>query len=141
MSDVSIPEEQTVALLSLQDIRNRIEALSISADAKAILIDVADTSIDVGGKIIQAGRKILSFIFDLARRFPNTTFAAIAAYVFTALLASVPLLGPVLAAIIGPLVLALGIGAGALTDLKERAFIARVERLEEEFVALEKRAA
>ena len=81
----------------------------------------------------QAGRKILSFIFDLVARFPNTTFGAIAAYVITALLASVPFLGPVLGVFVGPLLLALGIGAGALADLKERAFVARVERLEQDF--------
>ena len=130
------PENELVPMLSRQGVLARIERLAISADAKALLLDLAEFTIDVGGRLVQAGRKILSFIFDLVRRFPNTTFAAIAAYVVTALLASVPLLGPVLAVVAGPLLVALGITFGALADLKERAFVSRVERLEREFNAL-----
>ena len=129
--------EEQVPLLSKQGIRERIESLPISADAKAILFDIAEITIDVGGKLVQAGRKILSFVFDLVQRFPNTTFGVLVGFVLTALVSSVPLLGPVLGALLGPLLIALGIGMGALADMKgDRAFAGRVQRLEEEFVAL-----
>lgn len=124
-------------LLSRQAIRERIESMAISADAKAILVDIADTTIEIGGKLVQAGRKILSFVFDMVQRFPNTTFGALVGFVLTALVASVPILGPVLGALVGPLLQALGIGMGALADMKgDRAFAARVDRLEREFNAL-----
>ncbi len=123
-------------LLSKQAIRERIESMAMSADAKAILVDIADTTIEIGGKLVQAGRKILSFVFDMVQRFPNTTFGALVGFVLTALVASVPILGPVLGALVGPLLLALGIGMGALADMKgDRTFAARVERLEREFTA------
>ncbi len=129
--------EQLPLLLSKQAIRERIESLAISADAKAILLDIAGTTIDVGGKLIQAGRKILSFVFAMVQRFPNTTFGALIGFVLTALVSTVPLLGPVLGALLGPLLIALGIGMGALADLNgNRAFVARVERLEKDFNAL-----
>lgn len=136
MSELKAHNEQPTILLSKTAIRARIDRLELSADAKAILCDVADFTIDVGGRIVQAGQKLLSFIFDLVSRFPNTTFGLIAGYVVTALLASVPLLGPILGAVVGPLLLAMGISAGALADLKERVIVTRVERLEQEFNAL-----
>lgn len=135
MSERTEKAEVTV-LLSRHEIDSRIERMAISADAKAILSDIADLTVTAGGRLIEVGRRILSFIFDMVRRFPNTTFAIIAAYVVTALLASVPLLGPILKALAGPLVLALGITAGMLADLKERAFTARVEQLERDFNAM-----
>lgn len=129
-------DEQPVTLLSLADIRDKIDGLPLSADAKAILHDIARVTVNVGSKIVAAGRQILSFVFDVVQRFPNTTFGVVAAYVVSALIASVPVLGAVLGPLLAPLLLALGIAAGALTDLKERAVKARVERLEQQFVAL-----
>ena len=129
-------DEQPVLLLSLAEIRDKIERMPLSADAKAILSDIAVVTLDVGGVLIAAGRKILSFVFDLVQRFPNTAFGALAASVVSALIASVPLFGVVLGPLLAPLLLALGLAAGALTDLKERAVAARFERLEKEFLAL-----
>ena len=99
-------DEQSVPLLSLFDIQRRIDNLNISSDAKMILYDLAAVTAEVGGKIVSAGRRILSFIFDLVKRFPNTAFGLIVGYVLSALLASIPFLGPLLAALIGPLLLA-----------------------------------
>lgn len=136
MSELVPADEQPVTMLSLTDIRARIERMPLSADAKAILSDLAAVTLDVGGKLVAAGRKILSFVFDAVQRFPNTAFGVLAAYVVSALIASVPFLGVVLGPLLAPLLLALGLAVGALTDLKERAVAVRFERLEREFVAL-----
>jgi hypothetical protein len=120
----------------MSDIERYIENLSISADAKAILIDIARATVKTGGQIIRAGQRILSFVIGLVREFPNTTFGALVAWVVSSLIASIPLLGVVLGPLLGPLLLALGISAGALVDLKDRALTVRIRHLESEFASL-----
>jgi len=120
---------------SKRDLRDRINRLSISADAKALLNDLADVTVDVGGKVIAAGRQILAFVFDLAKRFPNTTFGVIVALIVSSLIGSIPLLGFVLGPLLAPMLLAFGLAAGALADLNEAAIRSRVSQLERHLVA------
>lgn len=116
-----------------RELRDRIDRLALSADAKALLDDLLDVVIDIGGKIIAAGRQIVAFIFDLARRFPNTSFGVIVALVISSLVASIPLLGLVLGPLLSPLLLAFGLAAGAIADLKDAPLRARVSDLERHF--------
>ena len=116
-------------------LRDQIERLSISADAKALLNDLLDVVIEVGGRVIAAGRQILAFIFDLVQRFPNTTFGVIVALVVSSLIASIPLLGLVLGPLLSPLLLAFGLLAGAIADLKDAPLRARVADLERHFAS------
>lgn len=116
-------------------LRDQIERLSISADAKALLNDLLDVVIEVGGRVIAAGRQILAFIFDLVRRFPNTTFGVIVALVVSSLITSIPLLGLILGPLLSPLLLAFGLVAGAIADLKDAPLRARVADLERHFAS------
>jgi hypothetical protein len=116
-------------------LREHIDRLSMSADAKAILNDLLDIVIDVGGRVVAAGRQILAFIFDLVRRFPNTAFGVIVALVVSSLIASIPLLGMVLGPLLSPLLLAFGLMGGAITDLKDAPLRARISDLERHFTA------
>ncbi len=125
---------------SKRALRDRIDRLSMSADAKALLNDLLDVVIDVGGRIIAAGRQILAFIFDLVRRFPNTAFGVIVALVVSSLIASIPLLGLILGPLLSPLLLAFGLAAGAIADLKDAPLRARVADLEQYFAAETRRA-
>lgn len=116
-------------------LRDQIERLSISADAKALLNDLLDVVIEVGGRVIAAGRQILAFIFGLVRRFPNTTFGVIVAMVVSSLITSIPLLGLILGPLLSPLLLAFGLVAGAIADLKDAPLRARVADLERHFAS------
>ena len=116
-------------------LRDQIERLSISADAKALLNDLLDVVIEVGGRVIAAGRQILAFIFELVQRFPNTTFGVIVALVVSSLIASIPLLGLILGPLLSPLLLAFGLVAGAIADLKDAPLRARVADLERHFAS------
>ncbi|HEX7874420.1 MAG TPA: hypothetical protein VF475_16020 [Sphingobium sp.] len=116
-------------------LRDQIERLSISADAKALLNDLLDVVVEVGGRVIAAGRQILAFIFDLFQRFPNTTFGVIVALVVSSLIASIPLLGLVIGPLLSPLLLAFGLLAGAIADLKDAPLRARVADLERHFAS------
>jgi len=118
---------------SKNDLRLHIERLGVSADAKALLNNLLDLAVEVSGRVVSAGRQILSFIFDMMKRFPNAAFGVIVALVVSSLIASIPLLGAVLAPLMTPLLLAFGLAAGALADLKDGPMRSRVAMLEEHF--------
>lgn len=119
------------ALPTKRDLRSRIDRLSLSADAKAVLNDILEVVVDVGGRVISVGRQVLTFVLDMMRRYPNTAFGLIVALVISTLIASIPLLGIVLGPLMAPLLLAFGLAAGAVADLKDAPMRARVAQLEE----------
>ena len=94
-----------------------VEQLNISADAKSILINMADITARAGETVIAIGRQILGFIFDLFRQFPNSSFGLIAGFVVGTLIAGIPFVGAALAAVFTPLLMALGLAKGAVADL------------------------
>ena len=116
----SLPERKLISL---------IERTNLSADMKALLADVAKITIKVGTKVLAIGRKILSFVLDLVRAFPTVTLGVLAALVITALIGAIPLFGGFLATALGSLLLALGIGAGALHDFLSPNLSERIDRL------------
>ena len=122
---------------SRADVIGGIERLALSADAKALLAQIADTSTTVGGQIIYIGRRIIGFILDLLRSFPNTAFGLIAGFVVATLIASIPLVGALIGPLLTPLLLALGIAKGALADLQQGEIGQRVAMLEGELRAIE----
>ena len=125
--NTSLPERKLVEL---------IERTSLSADVKAILRDLARISVRVGSKVLAIGRKILAFAFDLIKAFPTVTLGIIAALVLTSLIAAIPLLGGILSAMVGTLLLALGIAGGALNDFLSDKLKERIDALCDSFSAL-----
>lgn len=113
-----------------------IERTNLSADVKAILCDLARITIRVGGKIVAIGRRILSFALDLLRAFPSMALGAIVALILTGVVADIPAVGKWVASVLSPLLLALGIGLGALNDMSRPDFAARVDALIASFKAL-----
>ena len=118
--NAALPERKLVAL---------IERTNLSADVKALLTDIARVTVKVGGKI-------LSFVFDLIKAFPTITVGIITALVLTSMIAGIPLLGGVLASMLGSLLLLLGIGAGALNDFTNSKLSERIDNLVSSFSAL-----
>ena len=116
----SLPERKLVAL---------IERTNLSADMKALLSDLARVTVKIGAKILAIGRKILTFVLELVRAFPTVTLGILAALVITALIGAIPLFGGFLASALGSLLLALGIGAGALNDFLSPSLSERIDRL------------
>lgn len=128
---LSIPEPPSRA-----DLIASIDRMALSADAKAILARLAEVTVRVGNAIIQAGRRILSFVLDTVKLFPNTAFGVIVALVVAMLIAAIPLLGAVLGPLLTPLLVAFGLTNGALADIKEGALRTRVRRLEDDLSVL-----
>ncbi|HCQ53252.1 MAG TPA: hypothetical protein DIV82_03830 [Brevundimonas diminuta] len=100
-------------------INRRIERLDISADMKALLSSLAETTIVVGGKLIDLGARVMAFVFELAKAYPGVAFGVVAALVLSYLISSIPVVGPVLSPVLTPLLLIVGISLGALDDLTD----------------------
>ena len=113
-----------------------IERTNLSADMKALLSDIATITAQVAGKLISIGRKILTVVFDLIKLFPAITVGVIAALVLTAIIAAIPLVGGVLAGALSSILLLLGIGKGALTDLSSPALNERIQNFVNSLSAL-----
>lgn len=106
---------------------DRIERMAMSADAKAATARLVDFSMEVGGKLLQIGKAVLTFVFDLMKRFPNIVFGVTIALVVSFLIASVPLFGPALSALLTPLLVAFGLTMGAIIDMVSGALRKDVE--------------
>lgn len=117
-------------------IRNLIERLDISAGGKALLMDIAALTIKVGDVLISFGRKVLTVAFEIVSRFPKTAFGVVIAFIVTALIASVPFVGGLLAPFIGPLMVAFGLTVGTLNDMRDESWASRVTELEQQMKML-----
>lgn len=125
--NMSLPERKLNQLL---------ERTSLSADVKAIMSDIMHITIKVGGKVLAIGRKILTFVLDLVKTFPAIAMGTITALVITAVVGSVPIIGAPLAAFVGPILLAIGVTAGALKDFTNDKLQDRITNLVESFKIL-----
>ena len=107
--------------LSRKGIKDRIDNLDISADAKFMLPSVLDKTVEVvvGTEkvLIWVGRKILEIAMFLARNYPNATFGMILGTVVGLLISSIPIIGLRFGGIV-PLLAMLGLSLGAVEDLK-----------------------
>ena len=117
-------------------LKDLIERTNLSADMKALLTDIATITTKVAGKLISIGRKILTVVFDLIKLFPAITIGVIAALVLTSIIAAIPLIGGVLAGALSSILLLLGIGKGALTDLSSPALSERIQNFVNSLSAL-----
>ena len=104
-------------LASRRQITRRLDNLNCSADQKAILSKLLEAVYRIGSKVIEVGRSILTFALRLVNVAPGATFGLIVGAAMSALIAGVPLLGPMLSAVLGPLLIAFGLGTGAISDL------------------------
>lgn len=114
-------------------ILRRIDSLSLSADAKALLADLLKLGTEVGNAVLRIGRKILDFVLSLIQQFPNLGFAVILAAVLAVLLSMVPVLGGFLSPILTPLALTLGVSWGALKEYETGDLADRVKEFAARF--------
>ena len=108
--------------LSKKIIKDRIDNLDISSDAKFMLNSFVDKTIEVvvGTRkiVIWIGRKILEVVVFVGRHFPNATFGMVLGAVIGILIASIPIIGWLLGGI-APILAILGLSLGAIEDLKQ----------------------
>lgn len=117
-------------------LKGMLERTALPADIKKILYDLADLTVQVAGKVLAIGRRILAFALDLLRAFPGMAVGIIVAYVMGSLVTSIPIFGGPLSKLLTPLLMLMGIGMGALMDMGSPNFRQRVDRLIDSFGAL-----
>lgn len=111
--------------------RDRIDRLEVSADAKSLLLDLATITLRVGGTLLAFGRKILSLTLDIAQKFKNVVFGVIIALLLSAVLAAIPIRGPALSALLTPIMIAFGILRGAMEDFRGMAIRVEIDALKQ----------
>jgi hypothetical protein len=126
-----MPDQMETALpIDRRAIIRRIERLHVSADLKALLSSLIETTVMVGGKVIQIGARVLAYVFELAKSYPNIAFGVLVALVLSFLISSIPGLGPLLTPFLTPILLIIGIGWGALQDMTDGPMRKRMSDLE-----------
>ena len=127
LNNIEMAIKEANTSLPARKLKDLIERTNLSADMKALLTDITAITMKVAGTLITIGRKILTIVFDLIRVFPTITVGVVAALVLTSIIASIPLVGGALAGALSSILLLLGIGKGALTDLSNPALNDRIE--------------
>ena len=99
-----------------------LERTNLSADSKAIILDISKYVIVVGKKLMSLGRKILTMVIQLLTTFPNTTFGLLMAMVLTALskglFAGIPLIGVAIAGFLKSGLIIFGLTNGMISDMR-----------------------
>lgn len=107
-----------------KQVRNTIDNLNISADAKVQLYSFSETSIDVvagaGKTVIWIGRKIMDVVIFLVREFPNASFGVIFCAVVGHLIGLIPIIGFLFGPLIGAIMMAFGLVHGTAQDLRDK---------------------
>lgn len=124
------------ALPTRRFLEHQIDNLPIAAEAKLTLHRLGKLTATAGGQVVEIGRRIIAFAFELMRQFPSLALALAAALTINALLISIPLLGPFLQPVFGPLILATGISVGALAELWDGDMRPKMDALITEFQAI-----
>lgn len=101
-------------------IKSTLENLNISADAKSALYTIINTTVQAGRFIVKIGRKILDIVIETLNNFPNASFGLVLGGIMGILVASVPLIGAILAPFIAPLAMIYGFVRGMERDLKDK---------------------
>lgn len=114
--------------LSERKVREFIDNLDWSADAKLQLMRMYETTIQVGESLFRLGRFIISCTIKLVTKMPNTTFGTILGAIIGALIASVPVIGFVLGPIATPLAILLGAAWGVREDIRDAVVGNAIER-------------
>ncbi|WP_431299397.1 hypothetical protein [Tabrizicola sp. BL-A-41-H6] len=122
--------------LPLRKLTALIDQLDVSADFKAVLRDLAKVTWTVGSTVVSLGRKILAVALDIATTFPGTLFGVVVASIVTLIVGTIPLIGPLLAAFVGPIMLATGLTMGALSDFRSSAWSTKVAALQTQLAAV-----
>jgi len=105
-----------------------IQNLNIPAEAKAILVKIADFTITVGNRVLSIGKRILEIILYLIREYPNTTIGVIVGASIGFAIDMIPVIGWIFGPIIKPLCIALGFAVGFWRDMKDKSLKEKTER-------------
>lgn len=113
-----------------KNIRRYIESQDISADQKARywekLKTLAQAMLRVGEHVVFIGRKILDFVLQLVKSYPNLAIGLALGAVFGSLIATIPFIGWIIGGLAKVFLPLIGGYLGFKEDLADKAFKRRV---------------
>jgi hypothetical protein len=126
-----------IADLDVSDerIREIIDQLDISADAKSALYAISKVTVRAGQMVVKIGRKIMDIIVALFEEFPNAGFGAIFGAIIGFLLSTIPIIGQILGPIVTPVLISLGLVIGAKTDIHDSNLAKKISIANQQFSA------
>ena len=131
--DNDFVESMSIFDMAEEKIKEIIDKLDISADAKSMLFSFSKATIRVGEKIINIGRKIIDYICRVFTEFPSASFGMVFGAIAGLLISSIPILGVVLGPLFTPIAIVLGLVAGLKEDLKDKALARRIAEINAKF--------
>jgi len=128
---------EMIAELDFSDerIRDILDRLSISADAKSLLYAISKTTLRVGQTIVKIGRKIIDCIVRLIEEFPNAGLGIVIGGILGYLVSAIPVIGFLLGAVVTPLFAAIGFAGGAFLDVHDKLLARRITEMNRKFDA------
>ena len=102
-----------------RELDRMINNLEISADAKVLIKSIMDVVLKVGDFVLRIGKRIIEIVSDIVKQFPNATFGFILGAILSTLIASIPIVGAILGPLTAAVLIALGLAAGFMKDMKE----------------------
>lgn len=116
--------------LPLKILDDLIERMALSADAKALLSDLARITVHFGGVLIPIGRKILTLALEIVRSFPNTVFGIVVTVAVGLVLGSMGKVAVALGAVLTPLMLIFAVTKGMMADFAQANWASSLRDLE-----------
>lgn len=113
--------QNALSIPARRAIIEQLERTQLPADAKVIVGKLMDTTLTVGTKVFEVGKHVIVFALDLLKRFRGIAFGVCIGLTVSFLVASTPLIGGALAAMLTPLLVAFGLTLGALEDVRNGA--------------------
>lgn len=117
-------------------IKNKIDSLNISADAKALLFNLSKFVFTAGKFVLKIGKKIIDIILSLLKNFPYLSFGVIFGLVLGAAVAAIPLIGAALGSLATTIALALGVTLGGLKEFESEDLKSRIDGFIKELAPL-----
>ncbi|MGA0542589.1 hypothetical protein [Neotabrizicola sp. VNH66] len=116
--------------LPLRILDDLIERMALSADAKALLSDLARITVHFGRVLIPIGRKILTLALEIVRSFPNTVFGIVVTVAVGLVLGSMGKIAVALGAVLTPLMLIFAVTKGMMADFAQANWASSLRDLE-----------
>lgn len=103
--------------MTREEFIEQLRTLHMTKEEKAAMYQMSEKTIIVGGKAVKLGLWLMETVVNVARRFPYTVAGAVVGLALFFLISSIPLIGPMLAAVAGPLIALITVGMGLMQDL------------------------
>lgn len=118
--DIGELENVYKPIISMNQLKTKIDRLNISAEGKVYLLSIAEVSLKVGNNLLSIGRKTVELIIHFCKSYPNTAVGLIIGSTAGLIVSSIPVIGWLIGWLVIPLLALLGLGVGVWMDIQEK---------------------